>query len=320
MQESQKVSSTSFDYRLLVVLYWLFVRCRFSRFLFYCLLGIVKTVPGPCVVKTMSVSRQLALGVLITLLALVSSYQPAAAPKTTTRGFVPSNRNVSLLSSATPSISATAAATALSLLLWTTPAPAGASPTAAQISLNQIPPTSITVKIDDLPFVGKILSGTYTKVPDGSFTGNPSIVITSPSDKVKAIRQIATGGHLEFDVQGKINTHLDVDIAADEPGVARVRVASELIPPLPFKNLASSQSSPTGGRESAWNIVTNMGNGYVTSQGIVLACHTVQTRLKSVHDMEMLLTGITHTGSHCLVLPIGNATTGKAITTTSRPV
>lgn len=112
-----------------------------------------------------------------------------------------------------------------------------------------------------MPVVGKALSGTYTKVPDGTFTGKPSIIIKSPEDKVKAVQNLATSGRLEFDINGKIKTHMDIDLAADEPGVARVRVASELIPKLPYKNLAPSSSSPTGGRESAWNIVTNMGNG-----------------------------------------------------------
>lgn len=63
-----------------------------------------------------------------------------------------------------------------------------------------------------------------------------------------------------------MKTHLDVDIAADEAGIARVRVASDLVPVLPFKNLASSTPSSTsssskGGKQSTWNVVTNMGNG-----------------------------------------------------------
>jgi hypothetical protein len=194
---------------------------------------------------------------------------------------------------------ASAAATAALSVLLSSAAPAFASSAAAQISLNQIPPTSISVEVGDLPIVGKIFSGewwesevsllsrlvflgsfswfflfhhnfvhghhlrvgTYMKVADGTFKGTPSVTIKSPSDKVKAIKSLATGGHLEFDVSGKVKTHLDVDVAADEPGVARVRVASNLIPSLPFKNLASAQSSPTGGQESQWNIVTNMGNG-----------------------------------------------------------
>jgi hypothetical protein len=109
--------------------------------------------------------------------------------------------------------------------------------------------------------VGSLLSGTYTKVADGSIK-QPSITIKSPSDKVKAISEIATGGHLEFDVSGLLSTHMDVDVSAEEPGVAKVRVASGLIPKLPFKNLASaSTGSPTGGKPSPWNMVTNMGSG-----------------------------------------------------------
>jgi hypothetical protein len=142
------------------------------------------------------------------------------------------------------------------------PLPVSASDTAAQITLNSVPPSSISIQIEDLPVVGKLISGTYTKVPDGSVK-QPSIVIKSPSDKVKAISKIATGGHLEFDVNGKLlSTHLDVDVAADEPGVAKVVVASNLIPKLPFKNMASDKiGGPTGGKESPWSIVTNLGNG-----------------------------------------------------------
>jgi hypothetical protein len=141
--------------------------------------------------------------------------------------------------------------------------PAFASDVAAQISLDRLPPTSISIQIGDLPVVGSLLSGTYTKVTDGSIK-EPSITIKSPKDKVKAISSIATGGHLEFDVGGKVSTHLDVDIAADEAGTAKVVVKSNLIPKLPFKNMASSINggSPiSGGKESQWNIVTNLGNG-----------------------------------------------------------
>jgi hypothetical protein len=160
---------------------------------------------------------------------------------------------------------ATAAATLVSAVFVHVP-PAIASDTAAQISLNTLPPTSITVDIGDLPVVGNVLSGTYTKVSNvartSSLGNKPGITITSPKDKVRAVQDIATGGHLEFDVNGALKTHLDVDIAADEPGVARIRVASNLIPKLPFKNMASaSQGSPTGGKSSPWSMVTNMGSG-----------------------------------------------------------
>ena len=190
----------------------------------------------------------LRLCVLVSLLALSVAYQPAKPPQT------PASRSAQ-------TNAATAAAAAALTVILSSSAPAVASPEAAQITLNEIPPKSILVDIPDLPVVGGLLSGTYTKVPSASVKGKPSITIKSPPNKVKAIADIATGGHLEFDVGGKIKTHLDVDVAADEPGVARVRVASNLIPPLPFKNLASASGTPTGGKESEWNIVSNMGSG-----------------------------------------------------------
>ena len=161
---------------------------------------------------------------------------------------------------------AVGAATLAVLLTVGTPSPAFASSTAAQIYLDQIPPTTISIEINDLPIVGNLLSGTYAKVDKQTALINkniaPSVVIKSPKDKVKAISE-AAGGHIEVDIAGKagLKTHLDVDVAADEAGVARVRIASDLIPPLPFKNLASSSSSLNGGKESIWQSVTNMGSG-----------------------------------------------------------
>ena len=139
------------------------------------------------------------------------------------------------------------------------------SETAARISLNSIPPASISVQIRDLPVIGKLASGVYSKVPDSTTIKQPSIVIQSPSDKTKAIQNIVTTGHLEFDVSGVINTHLDVDVAAEKAGILNVRVASDLIPKLPFQNAASfaGSNSPTGGKESPWNMVKNMGTGEV---------------------------------------------------------
>jgi hypothetical protein len=168
-------------------------------------------------------------------------------------------------------MAAAAATAALSLILSTTPLPANAanlrpaantgSEAAAQISLNTLPPGSISVQIRDLPVIGDLVSGTYTKVPDGSIA-KPSVTITSPKDIVKALQSIVTAGHLEFDVHGILTTHLNVDVASDEAGVAKIRVASNLIPKLPFRNLASGTAgSITGGRESMWNVVTNMGSG-----------------------------------------------------------
>lgn len=195
---------------------------------------------------TLLPTMKLLLTLLASLLACAVAYQPAKVP----------NR-----AAVNKAKVASAAATAALSVLLSTGAPAFASDTAAQITLDQIPPSSINVEIGDLPIIGNILSGTYTKVPDNSFKGKPAVTIKSPSDKVKAIKDIASGGHFEFDVGGKIKTHLDVDVAADEPGVARVRVASNLIPSLPYRNLASSKGSPTGGKESEWNIVTNLGSG-----------------------------------------------------------
>lgn len=199
----------------------------------------------------------------LTLLLLVSScclaYQPQPRPvKPTT----PSSR--AAWTPAAPFLTAAA----LSLLLAQQPAMAASSETAAQISLNSIPPTSISVQIKDLPVIGKLASGVYSKVPSGVAVDSkekPSIVIKSPSDKTKAIQNIVTTGHLEFDVSGLFNTHLDVDVAAEKAGILNVRVASDLIPKLPFQNAASfaGSNSPTGGKESPWNMVKNMGTGEV---------------------------------------------------------
>lgn len=114
-------------------------------------------------------------------------------------------------------------------------------PTAAHISLNSLPPKAISVEIQDLPVLGKALSGVYTKVPDdGSENGaSAAVTIESPKDKVAAIKAIASMGHFEFDIDGIVNTHLDVDVATDIPGTATIRVASPLIPVLPFQNAAS---------------------------------------------------------------------------------
>ena len=142
---------------------------------------------------------------------------------------------------------------------------ATSSDTAARITLNSIPPNSISVQIKDLPVIGKLTSGVYSKVPDSIEIKKPSIVIQSPKDKGKAIQNIVKTGHLEFDVSGVINTHLDIELAAEKAGVMNVRIASDLIPKLPFKNSASfpGGSSLTGGKESPWNMVMNMGTGEV---------------------------------------------------------
>jgi hypothetical protein len=159
------------------------------------------------------------------------------------------------------SFAATAATAALAFgLLLGDPQQALASSTAGQISLNSIPPTSIQLDIKDLPVIGNILSGTYTKVEDKSIA-SPSVSIKSPKDKISAIKAVATGGHLEFDVDGILKTHIDIDIATDKAGVATVKVASPLIPKLPFKNTASNDGIAVSGKQSDWYKVTNMGTG-----------------------------------------------------------
>ena len=130
-----------------------------------------------------------------------------------------------------------AASAALALLLTTTEPAWASSSSAAQIHLNSLPPSTISVQIGDLPVVGNLLSGTYAKT--NTPTTAASVVIKSPSDKVGAIKNAASGGHFEFDVDGLISTHLNVDVAATKAGEATVRVTSPLIPALPFKNSAS---------------------------------------------------------------------------------
>ena len=79
---------------------------------------------------------------------------------------------------------------------------------------------------------------------------------------------MATGGHLEFDIDGLVTTHLDIDVATDEAGVLNARVASPLIPKLPFKNAASKvdggvAKTKTNGKSSDWAQITNLGNNEV---------------------------------------------------------
>mmetsp|Transcript_18916 Transcript_18916/g.27976 ORF Transcript_18916/g.27976 Transcript_18916/m.27976 type:complete len:210 (-) Transcript_18916:1801-2430(-) len=151
------------------------------------------------------------------------------------------------------------ATAALGLMLATTPLPAdAASTTAAQIQLDSVPPSTISVQVSDLPVVGNLVSGVYSKLPEKTIK-DASITIKSPKDKIAAIKS-ATSGHLEFDVGGLVKTHLDVDVATNEAGVATVRVASPLIPKLPFQNKASATTAK-GGKTSDWVAVTNMGNG-----------------------------------------------------------
>jgi len=203
----------------------------------------------------------------------VTAFHQSKAPINTFQVTTISSINSSPVSNFAVVAKKTAVATLAVLLTIGTPlAPAFAATTtgatstsAVQVYLDQIPPTTISLQVSDLPFVGNLLSGTYTKVDTNNGNNNEvppcSVVIKSPKDKVNFIKG-ATGGHIEIDLAGKVGlkSHLDVDVAADEAGVARVRVASDLIPLLPFKNLASSVSSSKGGKQSQWNVVTNMGN------------------------------------------------------------
>jgi len=188
------------------------------------------------------------IGALSCLLAVstVDGYQlPASKP--------------AFFKTAKQSVQSFAAAAALTAMLASEPAYATSS-TAAQISLNSLPPSTISVQVKEIPVIGNLVSGTYAKVADGSVK-NPSITIKLPSDKIKALKNVASGGHLEVDVNGVLSTHLDVDVAADEAGVAKIQVASNLIPKLPFKNSASASYAPVGGKESEWSVVTNLGSG-----------------------------------------------------------
>jgi hypothetical protein len=155
-----------------------------------------------------------------------------------------SNHAREQLSSQCGKVGNVAASAALAVLLSTSEPAWATSATAAQIHLNELPPSTISVQIGDLPVVGKLLSGTYTKVEGATVTkGSPAaILIQSPSDKLGAIKNAATGGHLEFDVDGLVATHLNVDVAAAKAGEATIRVTSPLIPALPFKNAASGFS------------------------------------------------------------------------------
>mmetsp|Transcript_49 Transcript_49/g.139 ORF Transcript_49/g.139 Transcript_49/m.139 type:complete len:214 (-) Transcript_49:102-743(-) len=138
--------------------------------------------------------------------------------------------------------------------------PALASKNALQISLDALPPSTISIQVKDIPVVGSLVSGTYAKVDAKSVTGQPSIVIKSPSDKIGAIQSAVSKGHVEVDINGILATHLDVDVGASKAGVANIRVASNLIPPLPFKNAATSGEEITG-KQTSWNVVTNLGDG-----------------------------------------------------------
>lgn len=186
--------------------------------------------------------------------AAVASAYSTSKPASTKRNASPGNPVAKAF--------ATAASASLAFALVGSPLNAEAtSKTAAQISLNAVPPTSVKVDVKDLPVVGSLVSGTYTRVSDKDVT-SPSIKISSPKDKIGAVKAAATGGHLELDVSGILSTHVDIDVAADEAGVLTAKVKSPLVPKLPFVNSASA-SAATGGKTSDWNKVVNLGDGGV---------------------------------------------------------
>jgi len=144
---------------------------------------------------------------------------------------------------------AAAASASLALVLAGSPLAAEAtSKTAAQISLNSIPPTA--VKVQDVPLIG----GTYTMVNDED-APSPSVIVAFPKDKIGAVKSIL-GGHLEVDVSGIVDTHVDIDLFSDEAGTLTAKVSNPLIPKLPLK-----KSSGATGKTSDWASVTNLGDG-----------------------------------------------------------
>lgn len=117
------------------------------------------------------------------------------------------------------------------------------STTAAQIHLNSLSLTTISVQISDVRVLGKLLWGTYSKV-DSPAAGKAAVTIKTPPDKFAAFNFFGAGGHLKFYVDGLLQTHLDVDVAASKKaGVVTFQVASPLIPQLPFKSSASGSAA-----------------------------------------------------------------------------
>lgn len=150
-----------------------------------------------------------------------------------------STKNVPTLPSSSPNAATAAATAALAVLLMSTEPALATTSQAAQIHLNNLPPTTISVQIGDLPVIGKLFSGTYTKI-DSPLSNPAAIVINSPTDKIGAIKNAATGGHLEFDIDGLLATHLEIDVAASKAGAATIRLISPVLPQLPYRNSASA--------------------------------------------------------------------------------
>jgi len=155
---------------------------------------------------------------------------------------------------------AVAATAALTFLIAATPQAALASNAAAQITIDSIPPSSLQLDAKGVPVVGGVVSGRYAMVDDADL-GPASIIIKAPKS-TQALLKGLSAGHLEVDLGGLVTSHLDVDIAA-KSGEATVKVRSNIIPALPFKNSASGDESAKGGKKSDWSKVTNMGDGSV---------------------------------------------------------
>mmetsp|Transcript_14432 Transcript_14432/g.20112 ORF Transcript_14432/g.20112 Transcript_14432/m.20112 type:complete len:238 (+) Transcript_14432:214-927(+) len=153
------------------------------------------------------------------------------------------------------------------------------SSTAAQIEINSVPPANVQINIEDLPVLGKLLSGTYARLDTGAYNaaGNAlgggtsrrqaSVSIFSPSDKSTAIKELATKGHLEFDISGVVTTHVNIDAATLKQGELTVKIESPIIPSLPFKNsINSAEKTKKGTKPSDWVMVTNLGDGSISYQ------------------------------------------------------
>jgi hypothetical protein len=120
---------------------------------------------------------------------------------------------------------------------------------AARVQINRLPPNSIEVDLNDVPIVGPAVSGTYAKIKKDRVP-NPSIVIASPKDKLGAVQGASADGKFEFNLNGLLQTFLDIQLEPNKPGVAPVKLQSPLIPKWPF-----------GKRKSDWYKVSNCGNG-----------------------------------------------------------
>ena len=130
--------------------------------------------------------------------------------------------------------------------------------TSARLTINNLPPQSVEIDLQDVPLIGKALSGTFVKInPRSSQTqktlsNKPSIQIGSPPDKLGALQNVADTGKLQFGLDGILQSSLDIQLQPNQPGVAPLEIKSPLIPKWPF-----------GRRKSDWSQVTNLGNGEI---------------------------------------------------------